>query len=134
MGTGRGYAAPTDPRAEIHLNNQLEMSLESSFFDGSSFIEDGGGKAMVNMRDQNLEELLQADDVDPDAFLIKTSGGLHQATQQADANDVALGGAADSSAGATNGTANSGGCLLAHNYCTCGGVGGGSNSGQNEAD
>ena len=52
MGTGRGYAAaPTDPRAEIHLNNQLEMSLESSFFDGSSFIEDGGGKAMVNMRD-----------------------------------------------------------------------------------
>ena len=78
MGTGRGYAAAlTDPRAEIHLNNQLEMSLESSFFDGSSFIEDGGGKAMVNMRDQNLEELLQADDVDPDAFLIKTSGGLH---------------------------------------------------------
>ena len=47
MGTGRGYAAaPTD----IQLYNQLEMSLESSFFDGSSFIEDvGGSKALVNM-------------------------------------------------------------------------------------
>ena len=55
MGTGRGYAAApitTDPRnsENHHLYNQLEMSLESSFFDGSSFIEDvGGGKALVNM-------------------------------------------------------------------------------------
>lgn len=58
MGTGRGYAAAfTDSRAENHIN-QLEMSLESSFFDGSSFIEDGGGKALVNMSTQNLEELL----------------------------------------------------------------------------
>ena len=56
------------------------MSLESSFFDGSSFIEDGpvGGKACLLNTNQNLEELLQADDVvDPDAFLIKPaqSGG-----------------------------------------------------------
>lgn len=87
MGSGRGYAvAPADHRTEFP-HNQLEMSLESSFFDGSSFIEDGGGKALVNMSTQNLEELLQADDVDPsriipqntqqwlcndpDAFLIK---------------------------------------------------------------
>lgn len=61
----RGYVA-----TEV---NQLEMSLESSFFDGSSFIEDVGGKALVNMNTQNLEELLQADDVDPVAFLIKSS-------------------------------------------------------------
>lgn len=56
MGTGRGYAAaPTDGL----ILNQLEMSLESSFFDGASFIEDnGGGKALVNMSNQNLEELL----------------------------------------------------------------------------
>ena len=49
------------------------MSLESSFFDGASFIEDnhGGSKTLVNVNTQNLEELLQADDVDQDAFLIK---------------------------------------------------------------
>ena len=78
MGTGRGYAAAfNDSRAENQ--NQLEMSLESSFFDGSSFIEDGGGKALVNMSTQNLEELLQADDVvDPDAFLIKQTGASGQ--------------------------------------------------------
>ena len=57
MGTGRGYAAaPTDPRTDFPTN-QLEMSLESSFFDGASFIEDGG-KALVNTSTQNLEELL----------------------------------------------------------------------------
>lgn len=55
MGTGRGYAAP--PNDGLVLN-QLEMSLESSFFDGASFIEDNGGKALVNMSNQNLEELL----------------------------------------------------------------------------
>jgi hypothetical protein len=55
MGTGRGYAAaPTD---NLMLCHQLEMSLESSFFDGASFIEDSG-KALVNMSTQNLEELL----------------------------------------------------------------------------
>ena len=70
MGTGQGYAAaPTDPRQDFP-HNQLEMSLESSFFDGSSFIDDGG-KALTSLQNQNLEELLQADDVDPDAFLIK---------------------------------------------------------------
>ena len=49
MGTGRGYsaAAPTDTRAHDIQLNQLEMSLESSFFDGASFIEDGG-EALVN--------------------------------------------------------------------------------------
>ena len=57
MGTGRGYAAaPTDPRGEFPTN-QLEMSLESSFFDGASFIEDSG-KALANTSAQNLEELL----------------------------------------------------------------------------
>ena len=56
---GRGYTgAPTEPpRGDIHLINQLEMSLESSFFDGASFIEDNG-KALANMSNQNLEELL----------------------------------------------------------------------------
>ena len=54
MGTGRGYAAaPIDGL----MLCQLEMSLESSFFDGASFIEDSG-KALVNMSTQNLEELL----------------------------------------------------------------------------
>jgi len=48
MGTGRGYAAaPTDPRADTFPHNQLEMSLEFSFFDGSSFIDEGG-KALAN--------------------------------------------------------------------------------------
>ena len=82
MGTGRGYAAasnmnmmmmPMGDASGGNTMNQLEMSLESSFFDGSSFIEDGpvGGKACLVNTNQNLEELLQADDVvDPDAFLI----------------------------------------------------------------
>ena len=51
------------------------MSLESSFFDGASFIEEGGGKPLENVSTRNLEELLQADDVDPDAFLIKHNSG-----------------------------------------------------------
>lgn len=51
MGTGQGHAAPKAVRdnSAIHHTNQLEMSLESSFFDGSSFIEEGGSKALVNM-------------------------------------------------------------------------------------
>ena len=80
VGTGsRGYAAAANmmvmPMGDAgNTMNQLEMSLESSFFDGSSFIEDGpvGGKACLMNNNQNLEELLQAEEiVDPDAFLIK---------------------------------------------------------------
>ena len=71
---GRGYTGvPTEaPRGDIHLLNQLEMSLESSFLDGTSFMQDSG-KAFANISNQNLEELLQAEadeEVDTDAFLI----------------------------------------------------------------
>jgi len=49
IGTGRGYYAALGGNGSDNytMNNKLEMSLESSFFDGSSFIEDGplGGKA-----------------------------------------------------------------------------------------
>jgi len=54
MGTGMGYAAAS---TDCLMLNQFEMSLESSFFDGASFIEDSG-KVLVNMNTQNLEELL----------------------------------------------------------------------------
>ena len=81
------FSAEIGPNAQmLHQsghNNQLEMSLESSFFDGSSFIEDGG-KALVNSSNQNLEELLQADDVDPDTFLIKRNSLManHESQQE----------------------------------------------------
>ena len=72
----------------------MEMSLESSFFDGSSFNDDCG-KALANLSAQNLEELLQADDVDPDAFLVKSGQGA------TDLNTSAIGA---TSAKATNGS------------------------------
>ena len=77
----------------------MEMSLESSFFDGSSFNDDCG-KALANLSAQNLEELLQADDVDPDTFLVKSGQGAN------DLNTSAIGA---TSAKATNGSSFVGG-------------------------
>ena len=55
------------------LNNPLENdSQDSSFFNGSSFINEQGRALANNISAHNLEELLhQADDVDPGAFLIR---------------------------------------------------------------
>lgn len=60
---------------QVMCNNPLENtnldSQDDSFFMGSSFIVDQG-KALANISTHNLEELLhQADDVDPEAFLIR---------------------------------------------------------------
>ena len=98
MGTGQGHGAPANPNPNIFRGEptqNLELSLESSFFDGSSFNDDCG-KALANLSAQNLEELLQADDVDPDTFLIKTVQGT--------ANDLNTSAVAAMSAKATNGS------------------------------